>query len=83
MKHLIKNKNKWKLTNKDIKNKDKIVIKPGDLFIIFTYDNMQVFSYEKEMQRLYLKENEKNYNFAGKVFGKGDDIYVYKRKKIY
>ncbi len=82
-------KDKWELTtlNKATKHLRKngigktLEVKDDELIIIFHKDIMQVFTAEKEMQRLYLKDNEKKYNFAGKIVGKYEsDIFVYKRK---
>lgn len=85
MRYLLKGNDGWRLVADDISDKfskkQLVEIKPDELIIIFTKMAMQVFSYDKEMERLYLKSNEDNYNFAGKIFGKEDnDIFVYRRK---
>ncbi len=90
MRYLIKVDDRWKLADK--KKADKHIEKHGvrsvveiradELMIIFIGDLMQVFTAEKEMERLYLKSNEENYSFGGKILGKyRSDIFVYKRNK--
>lgn len=84
MKYLIRKEDKWLLTE-TVKDKyaDNVVeIRQDELFIIFTFDKMQVFTAEKERERLDINYIENNYSFGGKVFGKVDDIFVYKKKGV-
>ncbi len=87
MRHLVYSGGVWKLVKTDVSDKFGkrylVEIKPDELIIIFTRTGgMQSFTYEKEMERLYLKSNDENYEFGGRVFGKEDsDIFVYKKHK--
>ncbi len=79
--YLKKKKNKWVLVNQ-IKDKyaDYIVeIKEDELIVIFVNGNMQVFTSKKEQETLDLRFIEKNYKIKGKIYGKVDDMFVYKK----
>lgn len=90
MQYLIKIEDRWHLADekKATRHGQKhgarsvIEIRSDELMVIFIGDLMQVFTAEKELERLYLKANEDKYTFGGKILGKyRSDIFVYKRNK--
>ena len=88
LRYLIKKNDVWQMANEEetikfFKNNGmrKIIeIEEDELFIIFG-EKMSVFTYEGKKGEFHLHQNERDYDFGGRVKNKVDrDIYVYKRK---